>query len=78
LVDRVVSTLSLCWAKPGDVYSAPALVTPQIFDLRFCRHLIDLYEATGGREIGLIESDGKIIERSDREFRRRLDYCVSE
>jgi hypothetical protein len=62
--------LSALLAKPLDVYTAPALVVPEVFDRAFCRHLIDLYETTGGREIGLIENEGEIIER--------LDYYISD
>jgi predicted 2-oxoglutarate/Fe(II)-dependent dioxygenase YbiX len=51
---------------------------PQVFDRAFCRQLVDLYEATGGREIGLVENEGKIVERTDPEFRKRLDYYISD
>jgi predicted 2-oxoglutarate/Fe(II)-dependent dioxygenase YbiX/peroxiredoxin len=77
-VARVVSLLSELLANPPGAQTLPVLIVPQVFDRAFCRHLIGLYEATGGREIGLIENEGKITERVDTRFRKRLDYYISD
>jgi len=77
-VGRVVSRLTELLANPPVAQSAPVLAVPQVFDRAFCRRLIDLYDATGGREIGLIENKGKILERTDTNFRKRLDYYISD
>ncbi|KAJ0343012.1 hypothetical protein COL154_014091, partial [Colletotrichum chrysophilum] len=49
-----------------------------IFDRLFCARLIELYEASGGREIGAIEVAGTVKERFDPAFRKRLDWYVSD
>ncbi|MCP3390675.1 2OG-Fe(II) oxygenase [Bradyrhizobium sp. CCGB12] len=77
-VERIVSRLTELLAKPPLAQNAPVLVVPQVFDRAFCRRLIDLYDVTGGREIGLIENQGKILERTDTNFRKRLDYYISD
>ena len=77
-IGRVVSLLSELLEKPHGGQNAPVLVVPQVFDRAFCRQLIDLFDSAGGREIGLIENEGKIIERSDPKFRKRLDYYISD
>jgi predicted 2-oxoglutarate/Fe(II)-dependent dioxygenase YbiX/peroxiredoxin len=77
-VDRVISLLSELLANPPTAQNAPVLIVPQVFDRAFCRQLVDLYEATGGREIGSVENEGKIVERTDPEFRKRLDHYISD
>ena len=77
-VGRVVSLLSELLANPPSAQNAPVLIVPQVFDRAFCRQLVDLYEATGGRELGSIENKGKIVERFDPKFRKRLDYYISD
>ena len=77
-VGRVASQLSGLLANPPNVQNAPVLVVPHVFDRAFCRQLVDLYETNGGREIGLIENEGRILERSDTKFRKRLDYHISD
>lgn len=77
-VERVQSRLTELLAVPPAAQNAPVLVVPQIFDRAFCHRLIDLYDTTGGREIGLIENQGKILERTDTNFRKRLDYYISD
>jgi peroxiredoxin len=77
-VGRIASRLSELLVDPAQVLSAPVLVVPQIFDRAFCSHLIDLYETTGGREIGSIESGGKVVEQFDPKFRKRLDWHISD
>jgi peroxiredoxin/predicted 2-oxoglutarate/Fe(II)-dependent dioxygenase YbiX len=77
-IGRVVSRLSALLENPPSVQNAPVLVVPQVFDRAFCRQLVDLYETKGGREIGLIENEGKIVERSDPKFRKRFDYYITD
>lgn len=74
-----------CALLVGDVLAetpmeqnAPVLVVPHVFDQSLCCHLISLYEANGGREIGLIENKGQMVERIDTGYRRRLDHYVSD
>lgn len=76
--DQVVSGLSSHLANPPRIQSAPVLVVPRVFDGGVCRDLVKLYESKGGREIGSIEKDGKIVERFDPKFRKRLDYRISD
>jgi peroxiredoxin len=77
-VGRIVSTLSEVLAKPPAAQNAPVLVVPRVFDRDFCGRLIEFYDANGGREIGLIESEGKIIKQIDTSFRKRSDYYITD
>jgi peroxiredoxin len=77
-VGRIASLLKQLPARSPDLSSAPVLVVPQIFDRAFCAHLVDLYESIGGREIGSIENDGKVVEPFDPKFRKRLDWHISD
>ena len=76
--EQVVSGLSSHLANPPRIQSAPVLVVPQVFDGSVCRELVELYESRGGREIGSIEMGGKVVERFDPKFRKRLDYYISD
>lgn len=75
---RVMSLL--CERLPNSMVAqnAPVLVVPQVFDRDFCRRLIGLYDAAGGREIGAIENKGKIVAQFDPKFRKRFDYYISD
>lgn len=77
-VARIASLLTERLAIPPAAQNAPVLIVPTVFDHGFCRQLVDQYEAEGGREIGLIEKDGKIVERTDFNYRKRLDYYISD
>jgi peroxiredoxin len=77
-VRRITSRLSEFLANPLGTQNAPVLIVPQVFDLPFCRQLVELYEATGGREIGAMENRGKVVERFDPKFRKRFDYYISD
>jgi peroxiredoxin/predicted 2-oxoglutarate/Fe(II)-dependent dioxygenase YbiX len=77
LVDRVVSLMSALPAEPAGP-GAPVLGVPQVFDRPFCARLIELYEAAGGREIGVIETGGRIVEHFDPTFRKRLDWHIAD
>ncbi len=75
---QVVSALRGYLATPSQARNAPVLVVPNVFDRAFCRELVSLYEAAGGRELGAIENEGKIVEKFDPAFRKRLDYFISD
>ncbi|MGY3457324.1 peroxiredoxin [Bradyrhizobium sp. LM3.4] len=75
-VGRIVSKLTEHLASPPNSQTAPVLIIPQVFDPLFCRKLINLHAANGGREIGLVENEGKIVRRFDPTFRRRLDHYI--
>lgn len=76
--ERIAAFLTETMVSLPAPQNAPVLVLPQVFDRSFCQRLIVLYEASGGREIGLIENQGQIIQRIDTKFRKRLDYYVSD
>jgi peroxiredoxin len=77
-VTQVASLLSELLANPPRSQNAPVLIVPHIFDRAFCRQLVDLYDTMGGRELGAIENEGKIVERFDPKFKKRLDYYISD
>jgi predicted 2-oxoglutarate/Fe(II)-dependent dioxygenase YbiX len=59
--------------------SAPVLVLPNVFEPEFCRHLINCYEAHGGRESGFMqEVGGKAVEMHDPGWKRRKDYAITD
>ncbi|MCI4677041.1 2OG-Fe(II) oxygenase [Rhodoblastus acidophilus] len=77
-VRRSTLLLGAALAEPAAEQNAPILVVPHVFDRDLCRRLIELYDANGGREIGLIENKGQIVERTDTAYRKRLDYYVAD
>ena len=77
-VARIAETLRKLLANPSTTSNAPVLVVPSVFDRSLCRKLIELYDSSGGREIGQIETDNKIVERFDPNFRKRLDWHISD
>jgi len=77
-VQRSTSLLEALLASPPSGQNAPVLIVPHVFDAVFCRRLIELYEAAGGREIGSIENKGQMVERFDPAFRKRLDYYIAD
>ena len=57
----------------------PVVVLPHVFEPAFCRHLIDCFEAHGGRESGFMqEVGGKAVETYDAGWKRRRDFHVSD
>jgi peroxiredoxin len=77
-VRRSASALRALLTRYPSEQNVPMIVAPNVFDLGFCRQLIDLYDAAGGRELGAIEKNGKIVERFDQQLRKRLDYYVAD
>lgn len=58
---------------------APVLVVPGIFEPALCRHLIGLYEKTGGEESGFMrEVNGKTVLVTDPAHKRRRDHVIEE
>lgn len=58
---------------------APVLILPGIFEPDFCRHLIAIYQATGGKPSGFMdEADGKTFERKDAGFKTRRDVHLAD
>ncbi|HTJ59552.1 MAG TPA: hypothetical protein VL418_18615 [Devosiaceae bacterium] len=78
--ESVVSILRQRLASPVAVQSPPVLVVPRVFDREFCDRLIEQHQASGGgREIGVVESDGKAIGgQFDPNFRKRSDWYISD
>lgn len=58
---------------------APVLVLPRVFEPSFCKELIRLYEAQGGKESGFMrEKDGKTVAMLDSGFKRRKDFMFDD
>lgn len=74
---RVLPLLEARRANPPQIHDAPVLIVPGVFDADFCARLIEMYETEGGREIGAIETAGKVVEKFDPAFRKRLDWYIS-
>jgi predicted 2-oxoglutarate/Fe(II)-dependent dioxygenase YbiX len=57
-----VEALGPTGAHAGVELTAPVLIVPRVFEPDFCRHLIDLYVAEGGRRSGVMRHiDGKTV-----------------
>lgn len=54
---------------------APVLVLPHIFEPQLCQRLIDLYDAHGGNETGVMRESAGVLDAS---FKRRRDYHVTD
>lgn len=74
-VRRATSLVGQALARPPGGQHAPILIVPGVFDAVFCRRLIDIYDADGGRDIGFTKKDGQ-IERFDPALRKRLDHYI--
>ena len=56
---------------------APILFLPDIFEIDFCRRLVDLYKAHGGEESGIWDViGGKAVPVHDHARKRRKDYVI--
>ena len=54
---------------------APVLILPRVFEPDFCRYLIDLYEADGGSETGVMRNNVSVVDRS---MKSRKDYSIDD
>jgi peroxiredoxin/predicted 2-oxoglutarate/Fe(II)-dependent dioxygenase YbiX len=58
---------------------APVLLIPNVFQPEFCQHLIDLYEADGGTESGVMQQEGdKTLVVLNPQIKRRRDFLVTD
>lgn len=58
---------------------APVIVLPNVFEPELCARLIDLYEAEGGQESGVMrEIDGRTVAVNDGRRKRRADYQIED
>lgn len=56
---------------------APVLVLPRVFESKFCRALIQLYEQHGGEDSGFMrEEGGATVGLIDYSHKRRRDYVI--
>jgi predicted 2-oxoglutarate/Fe(II)-dependent dioxygenase YbiX/peroxiredoxin len=63
----------------GIEISAPILILPRVFDLPFCRKLIELYETQGNSESGFMRDvAGKTLAINDHSFKRRRDHTIQD
>ncbi len=63
----------------GFEVQAPILVVPRVFESEFCQRLIDIYEAQGGDDSGVMrEIDGKTVGVYDYAFKRRRDVTLTD
>lgn len=54
---------------------APVLVLPNVFDAGLCRHLVSLYDESGGGESGVMRNNIGVL---DRTFKSRKDYTIQD
>jgi len=55
------------------------LILPRVFEPKFCRYLIDLYNRQGGEESGyMVDRDGKTVGKIDYAFKRRKDCVIKD
>lgn len=63
----------------GEVYQAPVLVLPNVFEPALCNELIYLYETNGGVDSGFMrEVDGVTVSVSDARAKRRGDHVIED
>lgn len=63
----------------GQPLQAPVLFLPNVFEPAFCRSLIELHEADGGRDTGFMSDvAGKTVELVDPGRKRRRDFIVED
>ncbi len=75
-VDQLLRGLPPPRLHTGMEVPAPILVLPRVFEPEFCRHLIALYEAQGGKESGFMRQiDGKTVGIYDDSYKRRSDFA---
>ena len=56
---------------------APVLILPRVFEPRFCRELIELYEREGGEDSGFMRDEGgRTVGLVDHSHKRRRDHFI--
>lgn len=77
--DQALACYSALVAEGPDEPWAPVLLVPRVFETDLCRHLIDLFEATGGEESGFMrEVAGKTVGVVDPAHKRRTDMTIED
>lgn len=78
IIDAAATLPDLGTHEEGEI-QAPVLIVPRIFELDFCRHLINLYEQHGGDESGAMrDENGKTVGFYDYGTKRRRDYEIED
>jgi predicted 2-oxoglutarate/Fe(II)-dependent dioxygenase YbiX/peroxiredoxin len=78
-VMRFVAALPPCDRHAGQEVPAPVLMLPRVLEPDFCRHLIALYEADGGRSSGfMLDRDGATGLVRDADFKVRRDCEIRD
>jgi peroxiredoxin len=63
----------------GVPLQAPVIYLNNVFEPEFCRKLVGLYEANGGKESGFMrEVEGKTVHILDRMHKSRSDYLIED
>src|SRR5262245_25344092 len=58
---------------------APVLILPNVLEPQLCRRLIELYDADGGSESGVMRNQSdKTVAVLDASFKRRKDYTITD
>lgn len=71
-LDSLPPIASLTWF-------APVLIVPYVFEPGLCRTLIDEFDRHGGRDSGFMRDvDGKTVEVSDPNHKRRRDHHITD
>lgn len=65
--------------KASKASHAPVLIVERIFELSFCRTLIDYYNVVGSEESGVMsERGGHTVRQLDHSFKRRRDCSIED
>jgi predicted 2-oxoglutarate/Fe(II)-dependent dioxygenase YbiX/peroxiredoxin len=76
---KLAKELPVFDAPASATRQAPALFIPNVLSRELCQHLIQLYEADGGRDSGFMRQiDGKTVEVLDPGFKRRRDLLLDD
>ncbi len=77
--ESILAQLGELLAMPEPETTAPVLIVPRIFPVDFCRRLIALYEADGGKPSGVMKEVGGItVGAHDQKFKRRSDVNLDD
>jgi predicted 2-oxoglutarate/Fe(II)-dependent dioxygenase YbiX/peroxiredoxin len=76
---ELLRTLPALDDHAGVPLSAPVLIVPRVFEPEFCRELIGLYQASGGRESGFMRQQGDTtVGILDSSFKKRRDFVFEQ
>jgi len=78
-LDKILRALPSVDDHAGVALTAPILILPRVLDIEFCKELIGMYQASGGKESGSMrEKDGMTVGVIDHQFKRRKDYVITD